>query len=80
MFVWQNVTTEDNFGEFVRYLFPQFTDEQFEAVLAQYPIPADVPTVRFATDGLNNNATANFVSTFAVGQQKRANVMRPFSR
>ncbi|KUL91996.1 hypothetical protein ZTR_01369 [Talaromyces verruculosus] len=37
-----------------------FTDEQFESVLAQYSIPADIPTVRFATDGLNKNATANF--------------------
>lgn len=77
MFVWQNVTTEDDFVDFVHYLFPQFTDEQFEAVLAQYSIPADIPTVRFATDGLNKNATANFVSTFAVGQQQRANVRRP---
>ncbi|KAF3404694.1 Para-nitrobenzyl esterase [Talaromyces pinophilus] len=52
--------TEDDFVDFVHYLFPQFMDEQFEAVLAQYSIPADIPTVRFATDGLNKNATANF--------------------
>ncbi|PCG95645.1 Carboxylesterase, type B [Penicillium occitanis (nom. inval.)] len=47
--------TEDDFVDFAHYLFPQFMDEQFEAVLAQYSIPADIPTVRFATDGLNKN-------------------------
>lgn len=36
-----------------------------------------MPTVRFATDGLNKDTTANFVGTFAVGHQQRANVRRP---
>lgn len=53
---------------------PQLTDEEVDEILAQYPLPDDIPTVRFATDGVDENATAVFVSSFGVGQQQRANV------
>lgn len=74
----QNVTTEDEFIEFVQYLMPQLNDHQIQQVLAQYALPAGLPTVAFATDGLNENATAVFVSPFAIGQQQRANVFSSF--
>ncbi|EEA26279.1 hypothetical protein EYB25_003522 [Talaromyces marneffei] len=69
----QNVTTEEEFVEFVQYLMPGLNDHQIQQVLAEYALPASLPTVGFATDGLNANATAVFVSPFAVGQQQRAN-------
>ena len=75
----QNVTTEDEFIDFVKYLMPQLNDNQIQQVLAEYALPASIPTVGFATDGLNENATANFVSPYAVGQQQRANVFLDFS-
>jgi hypothetical protein len=74
----QNVTTEDDFIEFVKYLMPGLNDNQIQQVLAEYALPASLPTVGFATDGLNENATAVFVSPFAVGQQQRANVLPTF--
>jgi hypothetical protein len=74
----QNVTTEDDFIEFVKYLMPGLNDNQIQRVLAEYALPASLPTVEFATDGLNENATAVFVSPFAVGQQQRANVLPTF--
>jgi hypothetical protein len=70
----QNVTTEDDFIEFMKYLMPGLNNDQIQLVLAEYALPASLPTVGFATDGLNDNATAVFVSPFAVGQQQRANV------
>lgn len=74
----QNVTTEDEFIEFLKYLMPGLNDNQIQQVLAEYSLPASLPTVAFATDGLNENATAVFVSPFAVGQQQRANVLPTF--
>lgn len=71
----QNVTTEEDFVEFVKYLMPGLNDNQFQQVLAEYALPASIPTVGFATNGLTENATANFVSPYAVGQQQRANVI-----
>ncbi|PCG92087.1 Carboxylesterase, type B [Penicillium occitanis (nom. inval.)] len=56
----QNVTTEDDFIEFVKYLMPGLNDNQIQRVLAEYALPASLPTVGFATDGLNENATAVF--------------------
>jgi hypothetical protein len=70
----QNVTTEEEFIEFVKYLMPELNDNQIQQVLAEYALPATIPTVGFATDGVNEDATAVFVSPFAVGQQQRANV------
>lgn len=71
----QNITTEDDFIDLVYYLMPQLSHEQVQQVLAQYALPAHLPTTRFATDGVNKDATAVFVSPFGVGQQQRANVM-----
>lgn len=73
------MTTEEEFVEFVQYLMPGLNDHQIQQVLAEYALPASLPTVGFATDGLNANATAVFVSPFAVGQQQRANVSPPIS-
>lgn len=71
----QNITTEDDFVAFVRYVMPQLNNKQVQELLAHYPLPEDLSTARFATDGLNDNATAVFVSPWAVGQQQRANVI-----
>ncbi|EED22149.1 carboxylesterase, putative [Talaromyces stipitatus ATCC 10500] len=68
----QNITTEDAFVEFVKYLIPELTDHQTQQVLSHYPLPSSLPNVRFATDGLSKDATAVFVSPFAVGQEQRA--------
>lgn len=69
----QNVTTEEDFVAFVKYTMPWLNEFQIQQVLAEYALPAEIPTERFATDGRNEKATANFVSPFAVGQQQRAN-------
>jgi hypothetical protein len=70
----RNITTEDDFEEFILYLMPQLADKEVQEILAHYPMPQDLPTVRFATDGIDDNATAVFVSPFAVGNQQRATV------
>lgn len=76
MFTPQNITTEDDFIEFVQFLFPMFTQSDVDQVLEYYPITASSdsanPTL-FATDG-TGNPTAVEMSPWASGQQQRANV------
>ena len=72
--------TEDDFVAFLRYSFPLFTSDDIEKVLFYYPSSnASDGSTRpsFATSG-TSGATALNQSTFATGQQQRANVsIRP---
>ncbi len=63
----QNVTTEDDFIEFVKYDARGLMTIKSSEVLAEYALPASLPTVEFATDGLNENATAVFVALLLLG-------------
>ena len=68
--------TEADFIGFLHDTFPLFSDEDIEKVLYYYPstnasVDAGIP--EFATSG-NSGATALNESTFATGQQQRAEV------
>ena len=71
----QNVKTEDDFVAFVQNTFPLFTTSDIEKTLLYYPSgdasgsPSDL---EFATTG-NSTPTALNESTYASGQQQRAN-------
>ena len=76
MFVPQNITTEAEFVLYLTTLFPWFTKNEIEQTLLYYPSttnPVDPDTVRFATDGTGFPTALN-ESSFATGQQQRANV------
>ncbi|KAJ5225998.1 carboxylesterase [Penicillium chermesinum] len=73
LFTPQNVTTEEDFIDFAKYLMPWLNDHHIQQILAEYALPVSVPTAGFATNGLNDNADADFVSPYGVGQQQRAN-------
>lgn len=75
-FVPQNIVTEDDFVNFVYNTFPLFTEDDVSKILLYYPSPnASVGTTMpgFATSG-NSTPTALDESTFASGQQQRAEV------
>jgi len=81
MFTPQNITTEDDFIEWVQFLFPLFTKSDVDQVLQYYPstsAPVDPNAVRFATDGTGFPTAVN-MSSWATGQQQRANVCSMFS-
>ena len=68
--------TEADFVRYLKGILPLFTDEEIQKVLLYYPsTSASVdPTIpEFATSG-NVGATALNESTFATGQQQRADV------
>jgi hypothetical protein len=76
MFTPQNITTEEDFVQFVRFLFPLFTQSDIDKVLQYYPSTASPDsrnTVRFATNGTGYPTAVN-MSPWATGQQQRANV------
>lgn len=71
--------TEDDFIRYLRDVFPLFTDDAIEKVLRYYPstnAAVDDGISDFATSG-TSGATALDQSTFASGQQQRANVSGP---
>ena len=68
--------TEADFVLYLKDIFPLFTDEEIQKVLLYYPSTSAFvdPTIpEFATSG-NVGATALNESTFATGQQQRADV------
>ena len=72
----QNIVTEDDFVGFLQNTFPLFTDDDVSRVLLYYPstnVSVDMSTPDFATSG-NSTPTALNESTFATGQQQRADV------
>lgn len=68
-----NITTEQDFVNWVRVSFPLFTEDDVNALLDAYPISNDTSDVLFATDGVNPPYALDH-STFATGQQQRADV------
>ena len=74
-FTIQNITTESAFEDWTRLQFPMFNSSDLAAILKQYPSSSadvDPNSPRFATTGLNPPYALN-VSSFATGQQQRAN-------
>ena len=72
----QNIVTEADFVNFLMNAFPLFTEEDVSRVLLYYPstnASVDMSTPDFATSG-NSTPTALNESTFATGQQQRADV------
>ncbi|MCJ1249653.1 hypothetical protein MMC30_006879 [Trapelia coarctata] len=71
----QNIVTEDDLVNFLRRTFPLFTESDISKVLFYYPssnASVDLSNPEFATNGFLG-ATALNESTFATGQQQRAN-------
>jgi len=74
-FVPQNITTEQKFEDYVRGLFPMFTDSDVAQVLEVYASstgPVNPSDPKYATSG-EMGATAVNESTYGTGQQQRAN-------
>ncbi|MCJ1373276.1 hypothetical protein MMC20_004504 [Loxospora ochrophaea] len=74
LFTPQNVTTEDDFINYLRSVFPLFTDDDISQLLAYYPstnASVNPSTPDYATAG-DMGATAINESTFGSGQQQRA--------
>ncbi|OJJ35595.1 hypothetical protein ASPWEDRAFT_110676 [Aspergillus wentii DTO 134E9] len=68
------INTQDDFEGFIRYLFPQFKEDEIEKTLLHYPSttdPVDKNATRFATTGTGEPTALN-MSAFASGQQQRA--------
>ena len=71
----QNVLTEDDFVSFIQNTFPLFTTSDVSKTLLYYPssdAAVDPAAPDFATAG-NSTITALNESTYATGQQQRAN-------
>lgn len=78
-FVPTNIATEDDFLAYIRGLLPLFSEDDITQVLLHYPSTnaSDSPNAPdFATAG-DSGPTALNESTFASGQQHRANVCLP---
>ena len=78
----QNIVTEEDFVNFLMNAFPLFTEEDVARVLLYYPstnASVDTSIPDFATSG-NSTPTALNESTFATGQQQRADVSYILSR
>ncbi len=76
----QNIVTEDDFVNFLQNTFPLFTDDDISRVLLYYPstnASVDIDTPEFSTSG-NGAVTALNESTYATGQQQRAEVNMTF--
>ena len=75
LFTPQNVTTEDDFVNFLKDTYPRFTDYNISQILQYYPSTnssvSDTP--KFATSGISTPTAVN-ESTFGTGQQQRADV------
>ena len=80
LFTPQNIVTEDDFITFLRNSFPLFTEDDVSKLLLYYPSSNDsvMSTPGFATSGLTNPTALN-ESSFATGQQQRADVRIPSS-
>ena len=79
LFTPQNVTTENDFIDFLHTTFPHFTDNDISQLLHYYPstnASVDISTPKFATSG-NSPVTAVNESDLGTGQQQRANVRTP---
>lgn len=74
MFVPPNITTDAAFTSFVKFLYPLLDDNDMLQVQQLYPAIDGLPTIRYATDGLDNTTNAVNVSPFVTGHQQRANV------
>ena len=75
----QNIVTEDDFITFLRNSFPLFMEDDISKLLLYYPSTNNsvLSTPGFATSGLTNPTALN-ESSFATGQQQRADVRVPF--
>lgn len=74
----QNIVTEDDFVAFLHNAFPLFTDDDVSRVLLYYPstnASVDMSIPDFATSGNITHSALN-ESTFATGQQQRADVKK----
>ena len=72
----QNIQTEADFVNFLMNAFPLFTEDDVSRVLLYYPstnASVDTSIPDFATSG-DSGATALNESTYATGQQQRADV------
>ena len=75
IFTTQNITTENDLIDWIRLVFPLFTDDDIAKLLYYYPSSNvsvsydDLP--EFATDGITGPTIVN-VSQTATGQQQRA--------
>lgn len=74
LFVPQNITTAQDLRAFNKRTFPGFSPADFDELAQVYniPQPNQIPGSRFATDGISP-PTAVYQSSFATGQQQRAN-------
>lgn len=75
-FVQQTVRTEEDFLGFLRKMFPLFTNDDISKVLRYYPSTNDsfdLKDPRFGTLGYTGPTALN-ESSYATGQQQRANV------
>lgn len=74
----QDIETEADFVQYVRDLFPLFTESDVNKTLIYYPstsAPVNENAAKFATSG-DGYPTALNQSSFGTGQQQRANVCR----
>lgn len=76
LFVPQNITSAEEFRAFNKRTFPRFSATDLDQLAQVYniPRPDQIPDKRFATNG-TSPPTAVYQSSFATGQQQRANAL-----